>query len=301
MLSCAALLAGLLRALRPHQWIKNLFVLAPLVFARELLDPPMALRAAAAFGLFCLAASSVYLVNDLLDVQADRAHPVKRMRPIASGRVPLPVARTAAALLAIAALGGGWLLGPAFAATVLGYLVLNVAYSTLLKRIPYVDVLCITAGFELRVLAGALAARVPASGYLLIATALLATFLGFGKRAHELSAARGAEGHGASSRSVLARYSPRALRILLASTATATVATYVVYTLDPATRAAFGTDWLVVTAIPGLFGVLRFVHLVRHRPRAESPTEEMLRDPPFLANLVLWVVAVVIVIYAGRF
>jgi 4-hydroxybenzoate polyprenyltransferase len=289
------MLPGLVRALRPHQWVKNLFVLAPLVFAKELLDLPMALLAVAGFALFSFAASTVYLFNDLADVEADRAHPVKKNRPIASGRVPEKIARTTAFVLAAAALGGGLALDWRFAATVAGYLVLNVAYSAALKRIAYVDVLCITAGFELRVLAGAFAARVPPSWYLLVATFLLATFLGFGKRMHEL--VQGRDAH--KQRSVLRQYSESMLGGLLWITALATVATYVAYTLDPSTRATFGTDYLVLTAIPGLFGVLRFLHLVKSRPEAESPTEEMLRDKPFLANLAVWVVAVVLVIYLG--
>lgn len=285
---------GLLRAMRPHQWVKNLFVLAPLVFAKELFLLPIALRGLLGFALFCLASSAVYILNDILDVEADRAHPIKRGRPIASGQVPVSVARATAGVMALVALGGGFLLHYAFAATIAGYLLLNLGYSARLKRIAYVDVLCIALGFELRVLAGAFAALVEASLYLVVVTFLLAMFLGFGKRMHEL-----AQADAAKQRQVLQSYDERTLTILLFVTALATVGTYAIYTLDPSTRAAFGTDYLVVTTAMPLFGVLRFLHLVRRRHSAESPTEDMLRDKPFLANLVMWVIAVLVVIYLG--
>ncbi len=289
------MLLGLLRTMRPHQWVKNLFVLAPLVFAKELLHLPMALRSLAAFALFCLASSTVYILNDLADVEADRAHPIKRNRPIAGGVVPERAARTAALVLAAVSIGAGLLLSPLFAGALAAYLILNLAYSARLKHIAYVDVMCITAGFELRVLGGAFAAMVDASMYLIVVTFLLATFLGFGKRMHEL--AQGAKAQ--ERRSALVSYDERTLTVLLYLTALATVGTYAVYTLDAHTRLAFGTDYLVVTTAMPFFGVLRFLYLVRRRHSAESPTEDMLRDKPFLANLAIWVVAVLVVIYLG--
>lgn len=287
--------AGLLRAMRPHQWVKNLFVLAPLVFAQELLHLERAAMALAGMGLFCIASSAVYIFNDLVDVEADRAHPVKKNRPIASGQLSEAAAKGAVFVLALAAVGLGFWLDPRFAGAVGGYLLLNLMYSNVLKQIAYVDVLCITTGFELRVLGGAFAADVEPSLYLLVATFLLASFLGFGKRMHELMQGKGAE----KQRSVLSNYGERTLTALLYGTAIAAVATYVVYTLDPHTRAAFGTDYLAVTSFMPLFGVLRFLHLVRRRNTAESPTEDMLRDKPFIANAIAYVIAVVAVIYFG--
>lgn len=281
--------------MRPHQWVKNLFVVAPLVFAKELFDPSAALRTLLAFALFCLASSTVYYLNDLADLEADRAHPVKRHRPLASGQVPVGLARNVALAMALVAVGGGLALGVTFLAVVVTYLVLNLAYSARLKRVPYVDVLSIAAGFELRVLGGSYAAQVHPSTYLLVVTFLLATFLGFGKRMHEL----GEAGSRGRQRAVLEAYHPSTLQVLLHTTAFATVVAYVLYTLDPTTRLFFGTRFLVVTSPFTLFGVLRFLHLVRHRPEAESPTEEMLRDWPFLLNLALWAVAVTLVIYLG--
>jgi 4-hydroxybenzoate polyprenyltransferase len=284
---------GLLRTARPHQWVKNLFVLAPLVFAKELFEVGIALQSLFGFAIFCLASSTVYVINDLADVEADRAHPVKQGRPIASGRVSIGAARSAAGILAVTVLVGGYLLEPSFALTAILYLTLNLAYSFRLKHVAYVDVLCIATGFELRVLAGSFAARVEPSAYLLIVTFLLAIFLGLGKRMHELTHGERAEKQRAS----LSAYGRRTLTALLYAAGVLTVGAYVAYTLDAHTRAFFQTDYLVVTAFFALLGVGRFLHLVRRRPMAESPTEEMLRDVPFLANLALWVVAVLATIY----
>jgi len=292
-----AMVKGLLRTMRPHQWVKNLFVLAPVVFAQELFDTEKVLGAGAGFVCFSLLASAVYVLNDLVDVEADRAHPVKKNRPIASGAVSEGAARVAMVALAAVALGGAWFLGVWFLASLAGYLTNNIAYSFGMKRVAYLDVLSIALGFELRVLAGSFAADVPPSAYLLVVTFLLALFLGLGKRMHEL--VQQEKSGSAHSRKVLERYSKGVVTGMLWVTGIATVATYVVYTLDPATRDQFGTDLLPITSAFTLFGVLRFVHLVRSRPDAESPTEEMLKDVPFIANLVLWGAAIVAIIYYG--
>jgi decaprenyl-phosphate phosphoribosyltransferase len=297
----ASMLAGLLRTMRPHQWVKNLPVLAPLVFARELFDLPAALRALAGFVLFCLLASSVYVLNDLVDVEADRQHPTKKNRPIASGKVSTGQARGALAVLATAAVAGSAALGGAFLAAAIGYLVLNLAYSFRLKRVAYVDVLCITAGFELRVLGGSFAAQVPPSTYLLVVVFLGATFMGLGKRAHELAAMEertSLTGAAAgATRAVLGAYDLRILMPLLYVFGIATVITYVVYTIDPANVALLGTRWMVASTFFTGFGILRFVYLVRRKADADSPTDAMLRDPPFLMNLLAWALAVVMILY----
>ena len=281
--------------MRPHQWVKNLFVLVPLVFAKELLHPATVVRALVAFAAFCLGASAVYVLNDLIDVEADRAHPVKRSRPIASGAVSVSAAKGLFAGLVLTALAAALAVSPAVAGVVAAYLALNVAYTFGLKRVAYLDVLCIALGFLLRVAAGTVAVRVHASQYLLVVTFVLACFLGFGKRMHELR-----QGANASKqRAVLARYDERVLAICLHVTGAATVVLYVLYTLDRHTQQLFGTRWLVLTTGFTVFGVYRFLRLVRYHAEAESPTEEMLRDKPFLANLALWGIAVVAIIYAS--
>lgn len=287
------LLGGLIKAMRPHQWVKQGFVVAPLIFAKGLGEPEMMLRSFGAAVSFSLAASCIYLMNDIADIEADRAHPSKRHRPIASGRVPVAVARAAMGVLGALALGGAALLGWRTLAVVAAYIALQIAYTFRLKRVAYLDVLCIAAGFEFRVLAGSYALGVRPSNYLLAVTLLLSLFLGFGKRMHELRQGK----HATKQRMALGNYSERSLNILLQMTALATTGTYVIYTLDPRTRAFFGTDYLAGTIVFAEFGILRFLDLIRNETDAASPTEQMLKDWPFLLNLVLWAVAVVVVIY----
>lgn len=286
---------GMIRTIRPHQWVKNLFVLAPVVFAKHLTELWTIRSALGAFAVFCLLAGAVYTLNDLVDVEQDRAHPVKRLRPIASGRVPIPMAKVMAVALVVIALGGA-ALGPwRFFAVAAAYYVLNVAYSFKLKKIAYVDVTCLASMFVLRVLAGGYATHTPISVYMIACTAFLALFLGFGKRRHELAGA-----HGKKTRSALEAYTPRALTIALAVTGVASVGNYLAYTLDPETQHFFNTSWLWVTTPHTLFGVVRFLQLVAGRPKAESPTQEMLRDVPFVLNLVIWVIEVIALVYHVR-
>jgi decaprenyl-phosphate phosphoribosyltransferase len=284
---------ALVEACRPRQWVKNLFVAAPLVFAKRLTDPHTALRALAAVALFCALSSAVYLWNDLVDVEKDRAHPFKSKRPIPSGRLPIGTARIAAALLATGALALAWLLDWRYACCVLAYAVNNVAYSLKLKHIVYVDVLSIAAGFLLRVAAGAFAVDVDASTYLFLCTGLLATYLGFGKRAHELAHAGD---RAAAQRAVLESYRADVLRGALYVTALATFVCYVLYTRSEHTVRFFGTTRMLWTAPFAAFGLLRFYVLVQ-RPRGESPTEEILKDAPFMLNLLTWGAAITLIIY----
>jgi 4-hydroxybenzoate polyprenyltransferase len=286
---------GMIATVRPHQWVKNLFVLAPVVFAKNLTHPSIIKSAFGAFGVFCLLAGAVYTLNDIVDAEADRVHPVKRHRPIASGRVPLGVAKAMAVLLVLVALGGAALGPTSFLVVAALYFAQNVAYSFGLKKIAYLDVGCIAFGFVLRVLAGGFATKTPLSGFMIACTALLALFLGFGKRRHELAGANAAK-----QRSALGAYSPRALTVALAVTGAASIGTYLAYTLDHATQRFFQSEWLWATTIHPLFGVIRFLQLVAGRPKAESPTQEMLRDTPFVLNLVMWVVEVIVIVYRLR-
>ncbi|MSP59126.1 MAG: decaprenyl-phosphate phosphoribosyltransferase [Myxococcales bacterium] len=291
------MLLALLQAVRPRQWVKNLFVGAPVLFAKALTDGRAATRAAAAVAIFCLIASAVYLWNDLVDVEKDRAHPRKKNRPIASGALSMDAAKGFAAAFATVGLALGFALDWRFAAVCALYLAQSFAYSLVLKRIPYVDVMVIASGFLLRVYAGALAVGVHASPWLLLCTGLLACFLGFGKRAHELSTA-GARG--VEQRAVLTAYHPTLLRIALYATGAATTLAYLAYTLDEHTRTFFHTTRMVWTVPAIAIGVTRYLMLVAGRPKAESPTEEMLRDPLFLANLAVWVAAVLAIIYLAH-
>lgn len=287
--------AGMVRTVRPHQWVKNCFVLAPVVFAKHLTHPSIIKSALGAFGVFCLVAGAIYTLNDIVDAKADRVHPVKRFRPIASGQVPIALAKVMLVALLVVAFGGA-ILGPAkFVAVTAAYFILNIAYSFGLKKIAYVDVGCIALGFVLRVLAGGFATGTPISGYMVGCTALLALFLGFGKRRHELAGANASK-----QRAALEAYSPRMLTFALAVTGVATIATYLAYTLDHATQRFFQNPYLWATTIHPLFGVIRFLQLVVSRPKAESPTQEILRDVPFMMNIVLWILEVVFIVYRLR-
>ena len=288
------MLLPLVKAARPHQWVKNLFVAAPLVFARRMYDPDSVVRTLIAFACFCLLSTAVYLLNDVVDVEKDRAHPVKRFRPVASGALGVGAARTAAALSAFASLAVGLWLSPAFAAVGAGYLLLNVAYSFALKRVAFVDVGCIALGFLLRVLGGAFAIPVPPSGWLLICTVLLAALLGFGKRSHEL---RVAGERGGVQRAVLEAYPPRVLKALLYILAILTVVTYAAYTQSPHALEFFGTRSLLFTVPFVAFGIFRFLRITATQGDAESPTDAMLKNRMFLLNLVLYATAIVVIIY----
>jgi decaprenyl-phosphate phosphoribosyltransferase len=301
-------LGALLKTLRPHQWVKNIFVLAPIVFHKDVfihtpLGPALNLtvtgRAAAATGVFCLLAGAVYTINDLADVEADRVHPIKRDRPIASGLVSEGMARVLAVALVGLSMGLSYWLAPALAAVACLYFAENLAYSFKLKKVAFLDVGLIAFGFVLRVLAGGIATRVHVSGYMLACTALLALFLGFGKRRHELALENAGK-----QRAALEAYTARSLTVALAATGSATALTYIAYTLDPATRAAFNSNYLWLTAPFTAFGILRFLLLVSGRAgrglRAESPTQEMLRDVPFVLNLVIWAIVVMAIVYQLR-
>lgn len=301
-------LSALLKTLRPHQWVKNVFVLGPIFFHKDVFlhtaqGPALNLtvtgRAVAATAIFCLLAGAVYTINDLVDVEADRIHPVKRNRPIASGLVSERAARVMAVALVVASLGVSYLLAPALALVAFVYFAENVAYSFKLKEVAFLDVGLIALGFVLRVLAGGIATDVHVSGYMLACTALLALFLGFGKRRHELSLENAGK-----QRAALETYTARSLTLALAATGLATAVTYVAWVLDPATRAAFHSDYLWLTAPFTAFGISRFLLLVSGRAgrglRAESPTQEMLRDVPFMLNLVLWSIVVMAIVYQLR-
>jgi len=289
-------IGGMVKTMRPHQWMKNTFVLAPVFFAKDIFNAHLLLNAVAAFLDFCLLAGAVYTMNDLVDVAEDRRHPVKKHRPIPSGRVPLGVAKAMSVLLVLVSLGGALLINPWFALVALAYFVQNVAYSFRFKNVAYLDVSLISAGFVLRVVAGGLATDIKVSNYLFVCTALLALFLGFGKRRHELSLA---------TRKSLKDYTERGLNIALGVTATATVGSYLAYTLDPHTRQFFHNDWLWLSTGFTILGMVRFLQLVTAqpapgRPKSESPTQEMLRDVPFILILVSWVAFVLVIIYQLR-
>jgi 4-hydroxybenzoate polyprenyltransferase len=288
---------ALVKTLRPHQWVKNVFVAAALVFARHLTEGPYVWRTAIAVLAFCLLSGAVYAFNDVRDVEADRVHPTKRHRPIAAGAISERTALVAAGLLAIVALTTCFALSWRAGALAFAYLVQNIAYSVRLKHVAFVDVALVASGFLLRVLAGAAAIDVPPSGWLLLCTALLALFLGLGKRAHELAWAE-RSGHATETRAALAGYRMPVVRTTMLALAIITLFAYLAYTIDPHTVAMFGTDRLAYSTPFVALGLLRFMALALWFPKDEPPTEAMLKDPWFLLDLAGATAVVLYIIYA---
>lgn len=284
----------LLAACRPRQWTKNLLVFAAPLFAFRL-DPTVWLQGAGAFVAFCAISSAIYLLNDCLDVEADRAHPSKRYRPIASGAVSIPQALTAAAALAIASLTLAAYLAPALAGVVLLYGLIQVAYCLKLKRQPLLDLFCIASGFLLRAIAGAVAAALPASPWFLLTVGLLALFLAIEKRKAELKVA---QERGVITRRVLERYSLPLLLRLESLVATSAFVSYALWAAGPSLKGA-PTSWMLLTVPFVLVGIFRYQLLSdpeeAERRRAldpertsEKPEEILLGDRGIQLTLVSW-------------
>lgn len=292
--SPALVLPALIRTLRPKQWVKNIFVGVALVFSQRLGDTDSFVRTLAAFWLFCLISGCVYVVNDLVDVEKDRAHPKKRSRPIASGALSPRIARAFVQIAVPATIVCAFALSPWLAAVLVGYFVQNLVYCFWIKRVPYLDVFSIAIGFVLRVLAGAITISVPASAWLMGCTALLAMLMGFGKRAHEL-----ATQDGSKTRPSLAGYNRAVLWVVLYALALAALVAYAAYTQSTHVKQAFGDVPLIYTFPFAGIGILRFLHLVTSRTDAESPTEEILRDPVSIVNFHAFLAVIGYVLYAG--
>lgn len=284
---------GTLGTLRPKQWVKNLFVLAPLFFSKSFLIPEKALLALAAGLLFCAAAGTVYLFNDIFDIEKDRRHPTKRFRPIPAGELPVAVARWAAVILGLATIAGSFALGVPVGITVTSYLVMNFAYSFSLKNVAFLDVSIIATGFVLRVLAGAFAIDVFISEWLIACTFFLALYLGLGKRDHELHLK--IRGEVKDSRKVLDQYREEHLDFAVLFVAGITIAVYTIYTLTSALpdqplrsqHTPFESPWLPITIPFAVFGITRFYQLIK-KDSPESPTDLLLHDRIFIINILLW-------------
>jgi 4-hydroxybenzoate polyprenyltransferase len=283
-------------ALRPRQWVKNIFVFAPLVFASRLFDPHDASIAFAAFVTFCALSSSVYLVNDIRDREADSRHPVKRRRPIAMGELTPAVASAASVVLAVAALIAAFKLSPGFGRAASAYFVLNLAYSFGLKRVVILDVMIVASGFLLRAWAGALAVDVAMSHWLVLCTGLLALFLGFVKRRQELVALGGEP----TTRASLREYSLPFLDQMIGIVTGATVVAYSLYAFSPEVAQKLGTQHMGLTIPFVLYGIFRYLYLVHQKGEGENPTALFLSDRGLLLGVFFWGVAVVTALYYWR-
>lgn len=283
---------ALLRALRPKQWTKNLLVFAGLVFTYNLLNVEMLTRVIGAFVVFCALSSAGYLWNDLRDVAADRLHPLKRYRPIASGQVPAPLAAAASLTLGTVGLALGLLLGAPFGLVATLYLLLTVSYSLWLKHLVLIDVFGISAGFVLRAVGGAVVIGVPVSPWLYVCTVLVSLFLALGKRRNELELlAAGAAGH----RKNLEQYTLELVDQLILIVASVTIMAYSLYTF---TAENLPRDHSMMLTIPlVVYGLFRYLYLVRVRRQGGAPEDLLLTDPGLLGTAVAWVVLSVVVLY----
>jgi 4-hydroxybenzoate polyprenyltransferase len=286
--------ANLFASLRPEQWVKNLFVFAGLLFGGRLLDPESIAVASATFVIFCALSGSVYLFNDVADRDADRMHPLKSSRPIATGELPVRTAVIAAGFLGAGAIQAAALIRPSLGAIGGAYLILLLIYSARLKHVVIVDVLTIAAGFVLRAVAGAVAVAVPISHWLLVCTTLLALFLALSKRRHELTLlAEGATEH----RRILTEYTPYLLDQMVGVVTASTLVAYAIYATSPETAERLGTDRLGLTIPFVLYGIFRYLYLVHQKRGGGSPATLLLTDRPLLACVALWVVSVVLILY----
>ena len=282
-------------SLRPEQWTKNLVVFAGLLFGGRLNDPPSVLFAVAAFAIFCTLSGAVYLFNDIADRETDQQHPLKRMRPIAAGLLSTRSALLIGALLSAAAIGAALLIGPMVGLAAGGYLLLLLFYSAALKNIVIIDALAIAGGFVLRAVAGALAVSVPISHWLLVCTTLLALFLAFSKRRHELTVlGEAAIGH----RRILEEYTPYLLDQMVAVVTASTLIAYAVYATSPETAERLGTSRLGLTIPFVLYGIFRYLYLVHQKRGGGSPAALLVTDRPLLACVALWALSVALILYS---
>ncbi len=290
----ASLAKAVVKLIRPKQWIKNFFVFAPLIFAKELFDPFHLSLALNAFVGFCLTASAVYVLNDIADVNADRVHPVKKHRPLAAGTISFPTAYLIAALLLVAAAAVVLHMDRTFQFLLGLYVLINVAYSVRLKEIVLLDVFIVAAGFMIRVIGGAYAIQVEVSTWLVLCTLFISLFLGFAKRRTELVQVTGSD---FTERKVLGRYRISFLDQMLTIAGAATVLSYALYTVAPRTIDTFKTDKLIYTTVFVIYGVFRYLYLIHTTTATDKPTDVVLSDMPILITTLLWAGTCILLIY----
>ena len=280
--------------MRPEQWIKNFFVFTALLFSKNLLNPSKDIEAIIGFVIFCMVTGCAYMVNDLVDLEKDKLHPVKSRRPLASGKLKKETAAKIIVLVCLASLFFAFYMNILFGFIVLAYFLLNIGYSIYLKNIVIIDVVSIAAGFVLRVLGGAVIISVVASQWLILCTILLSLFLGFSKRRHELILL---EDSATSHRRVLEHYSPYFLDQMIAVVTASTLICYALYTMSGDTVEKLGTSKLIYTIPFVLYGIFRYLYLVHQKEEGGSPTEIMFTDKPMIINICLWVISSVVFIY----
>lgn len=290
------ILAATVRLMRPQQWVKNGFVLVGLIFGHGFTDQDLVIRAGVLFAAFCLVSSGVYATNDVLDREADRAHPKKRDRPVASGMVSAASALAVATVLAAGGIALAYWVSPVALGLIACYVVLNLGYSAGLKHVAVLDVFLIAAGFMLRILAGTLGLDIAPSHWLLLCGLMVTVFLGFAKRRAELFAVNSGEvnagGQGAAQRRVLDDYSPRLLDQMIAISAAGAMVAYALYTVDAQTIATQGTDRLLYTVPFVLYGLFRYLYVLYRGGGGADPAAELLGDIHLLGATAAWLIVV---------
>jgi len=286
------MLKALLEAMRPKQWAKNMFLFAGLIFGEKLFHPSLLVRNVLAFVLFCLISSSVYLINDLTDIEKDRQHPTKRLRPLPSGRLQPRVAAIAAGLFPLISIPLAFLLDLQFGLVALAYLATMITYSLLLKNLVIVDVLVVAAGYLLRVAGGVIVTGVPFSPWLYLCTTLLALFISFSKRRHELLILEGAANE---HRATLNEYTPHLLDEMIAVVTSTTVVAYSLYTFSAPNLPPNHTMMLTIPFV--LYGIFRYLYLIHVRNEGGTPEELVFKDKPLLLDIALWGLTVLLVLY----
>jgi len=288
------MLLALLKLARPPQWLKNGIILLALIFAGEMTHPKKVELALLAIAIFCLLSSAVYTFNDLIDREKDRKHPLKKNRPIASGKVSIGTAVTVVVILCSVGLAAAWLINMNFFMIAVVFLGLNLLYTLWLKNVVIVDVMAVALSFVVRAYAGAFAIDVPASKWMLINTLLLALFLGFGKRRHELVVLEeGAAAH----RKILGKYSPYLLDQLIAVVTPSVLVMYMLYSFSTEVSLKLGTQNLFATIPFVVYGLFRYLYLIHKEEKGGSPTHVLIGDLPIMITVLLWLITSSLVLY----
>lgn len=287
------MLSGLIRTMRPRQWFKNVFVFAPLIFDEKLTDPLYLAQTVAGFLLLCLTSGTVYIINDLADIEKDRNHPKKRYRPLAAGELGMRAATVAAFVIPLIALPLGFLLHPIVGIILAGYLAVQISYSFWLKDVVIIDVMIVASGFLLRVAAGVpLVEAERFSPWLYVCMTLLALLIGFGKRRHELVLLKEeASGH----RQSLQDYNLTLLDHVISVVTASTLLAYSLYTFSAPNLPPNQTMMLTIPFV--LYGIFRYLYLIHVKEMGGAPEEIVLSDRPLQATIVLWGLSVVVVMY----
>ncbi|MBA4420785.1 MAG: decaprenyl-phosphate phosphoribosyltransferase [Anaerolinea sp.] len=284
---------AIIKTMRPKQWAKNVVVFAALVFDRQLTNIPAMLHTLGGFVVFCLISSMVYFINDLVDIEADRLHPEKKHRPIASGLMPIPLAYAIIVLLFFISFPAAYYLSPQFALIGFAYFILNLLYSFWLKHVPLVDIMVIAAGFVLRIAGGVMLISVDRfSPWLYVVTTLLALYLGFGKRRAELALLAG---EAYSHRKVLDGYTIPLLDQLITVVSSTTIVAYSLYTFSAPNLP--DNNSMMLTIPFALYGIFRYLYLIQVKNHGGAPEDMLFKDRPLQLAIILWVISVLLIFY----